>query len=159
MTSGGRGRGFFLGAAGGLALALLLVGAGSLLPQQGGWSPAATNPPLNLASASAGAAATATNSSLAPQVQMIGGVSAGNETGAEPSFGAAVSATTTAAASGAEVFASLGSPASSQRPASALAALPVEGAGAVLSAVSPLLIGLLVAGLVYGAYLRRQDSA
>ena len=46
-----------------------------------------------------------------------------------------------------------------QEPSSLLAVLPGEGVGKLIATVSPLLIGLLVAALVYGAYARRQDAS
>lgn len=46
-----------------------------------------------------------------------------------------------------------------QRPDSLLAVIPGEGAASLVGTVSPLLIGLLVAALVYAAYSRRQDAS
>jgi hypothetical protein len=43
-------------------------------------------------------------------------------------------------------------------PSSLLANLPGQTVGGLLATVSPLLVGLLVAALIYGTYLRRQDS-
>jgi len=37
--------------------------------------------------------------------------------------------------------------------------LPGESAGSFLATISPLLVGFLVAALIYGAYSRRQDSS
>jgi hypothetical protein len=36
--------------------------------------------------------------------------------------------------------------------------LPGESVGGLIATVSPLLVGLLVAALLYGVYTRRQDS-
>jgi len=49
-------------------------------------------------------------------------------------------------------------PNSAQRPDSLLSAMPGEGASTLVGTLSPLLFGLVIAGLVYGAYSRRQDS-
>jgi hypothetical protein len=46
-----------------------------------------------------------------------------------------------------------------QRPKSLLTVLPGESVGSLIATLSPLLIGLLVAALIYGAYSRRQDSS
>jgi hypothetical protein len=45
------------------------------------------------------------------------------------------------------------------RPGSLLTALPGESVGSLIATLSPLIIGLLVAALIYGAYSRRQDSS
>jgi len=37
--------------------------------------------------------------------------------------------------------------------------LPGEGVGSVIATLSPILVGLLIAALVYGAYTRRQDAS
>jgi hypothetical protein len=44
-------------------------------------------------------------------------------------------------------------------PNSLLVSLPQEGAGNLLATFSPLLVGLIVALLIYGAFTRRQDSS
>jgi hypothetical protein len=51
------------------------------------------------------------------------------------------------------------SAATAQRPDSLLAVIPGEGAASLVGTVSPLLLGLLVAALVYAAYSRRQDAS
>ena len=58
-----------------------------------------------------------------------------------------------------QVQSGAGAAAGTQKPSSLLAVLPGESAGRVIATVSPLLVGLLVAALVYGAYARRQDSS
>lgn len=51
------------------------------------------------------------------------------------------------------------SPTPQQAPGSALRVLPSESASDVVSALAPLGVGLVLAGLVYGLYVRRQDRA
>jgi hypothetical protein len=51
------------------------------------------------------------------------------------------------------------SAATPQRPDSLLAVIPGEGAASLVGTVSPLLLGLLVAALVYTAYSRRHDAS
>jgi hypothetical protein len=46
-----------------------------------------------------------------------------------------------------------------QRPNSLLTVLPGESVGNLIATLSPLIIGLLVAVLIYSAYSRRQDSS
>ena len=46
-----------------------------------------------------------------------------------------------------------------QRPGSLLTVLPGESVGNLLATLSPLIIGLLVAALIYGAYSRRQNAS
>jgi Zn-dependent protease with chaperone function len=45
------------------------------------------------------------------------------------------------------------------RPNSLLTVLPGESVGSLIATLSPLLVGLLVAVLIYSAYSRRQDSS
>jgi hypothetical protein len=179
MTGGMRGRGFFAGAVGGLALALLLVGAASFLPQ-----PSHT---LQTASPPQGSAASMTaintnKASAASTTTTAGALFASNQSGAQnagvgapavstatttttmASSTATVAASTTSRASGASTPAAQGgfsasSGAQQQKPNSLLTVLPGEGAASLFTTLSPLVLGLLVAALVYGAYTRRQDSS
>lgn len=165
--------GFFAGAVGGLALALLLVGVASFLPQ--------TNSPLNTASTpqrsaqpvtttlatKASAASTTTNGSAQFIAGLPGAQVAGNSAPAAASSNktttaGGASASSVASGVGNQVQAGLaaaGGTQGQQKPNSLLAVLPGESVGSLIATVSPLLIGLLVAALVYGAYARRQDSA
>ncbi len=156
MRSGG----FFVGAVGGLALALLVVGVASFLPQ--------TNSPLNTTSTPQGSAQSVTTAVLATSTttngsaEFIAGVA--GEQIAGVSAPAASSNTTTppvgaGAASVQSGLTATGGTQGQQRPSSLLAVLPGESVGSLIATVSPLLVGLLVAALVYGAYVRRQDSA
>lgn len=153
--------GFFAGAVGGLALALLLVGVASFLPQ--------TNSPLNTASTPQGSAQSVTSAVLATSTttngsaQFIAGVP-GEQIAGIGAPAAASSNTTTppAGASAASVHGGLAAASGTQgqqKPSSLLAVIPGESVGSLIATVSPLLIGLLVAALVHGAYVRRQDSA
>jgi hypothetical protein len=45
------------------------------------------------------------------------------------------------------------------RPNSLLTVLPGESVGSLIATLSPLLVGLLVAVLIYSAHSRRQDSS
>ena len=167
--------GFFAGAVGGLALALLLVGLASLLPQ--------TSNPLGIASTqhgnaqsatttlatSAPATSKATNGSAQPGgnpavAQVAGnGAPAAVSTSSETSTVAGTNASSVASSVCNQAIpglvASGGTQAQEQKPSSLLAVLPGESVGSLIATVSPLLIGLLVAALFYGAYARRQDSA
>ena len=168
MKSGG----FLAGALAGLAVALLVVGAASVLPQ--------TNSPLETASLRASAqsvtakvemSASATSSttngsaqfaSTPPVAQIAGaaGPAASSSTTTAPQAGASavsnLSGANNTVKSG--LTASAGTRAQ-QEPGSLLAVLPGESFGRVVATVSPLLVGLLLAALVYGAYARRQDTA
>jgi len=166
MRSGG----FFTGAVGGLAIALLVIGAASLLPQ--------TNNPLKAASpqatlqsvtTSAATKALATSSTTNGSGQFAAVQPGGQIAGLPISAPASSSTTTTpSAVAGAasalsggsnQVQSGAGAAGGTQKPSSLLAVLPGESAGRVIATVSPLLVGLLVAALVYGAYARRQDSS
>lgn len=166
MRSGG----FFAGAVAGLAIALLVVGTASFLPQTNSplrtASPQAAEQSLTTAFASnALATSSTTNSSgqlAAPPVAQVAGVAgasapASSSTTAAPPAGAASSLS--GASSQVQGGATAAGTQAQREPSSLLAALPGEGAGRVVATVSPLLIGLLVAALVYGAYARRQDSS
>lgn len=116
-----------VGAVGGLAIALLLVGLVAAFPQ--------ANPII------------ASQTSVAP---VLSNSQSAAVAGA-PVFiaGAASGPATTAQANGA----------TAQRPDSLLAVLPGESSASVLGTVSPLLLGLVVAAMVYAAYSRRQDAS
>jgi len=154
-----------------LAIALLVVGTASFLPQ--------TSSPLRAASLQVGAQsatstvttkALTTSSTANGSAQFVAGAPPGAEAAA---IGAAASSSTTTTPAAAGAASSVpgisnqdhsGATAAAgtqgqQEPGSLLAVLPGESAGRVIATVSPLLIGLLVAALVYGAYARRQDSA
>ncbi len=182
MTGGVRGGGFFAGAVGGLALAILLVGIVSFLPPSNIVSQAESGVEKYAASSGpASQTATSTTSiSVASTTTALSTTSTATQAGAQnaaassASAAPSVTATTTVSSS-----ASASSPALSdsnrpviqgglsaaggapgqQRPNSALTALPGESIGSLLATLSPLLIGLLVAVLIYGAYSRRQDSS
>ncbi|HEV2389182.1 MAG TPA: hypothetical protein VGS04_00510 [Nitrososphaerales archaeon] len=163
--------GFFAGAVGGLALALLLIGLASLLPQ--------TSNPLDVVSTQHGNAQSASTTlvSTAPvaskssnsSAQSMGAPSVAQVAGNGAAAASSSSETTTSSASASSVASSAGNIATpglassggvqaQQKPSSLLAVLPGESVGSLIATVSPLLIGLLVAALFYGAYARRQDS-
>ena len=161
MRSGG----FFAGAVAGLAIALLVVGAASFLPQ--------TSNPLKAASpqatTSVATRALATSSTTNGSGQFAA-VQPGGQIAGLPISAPASSSTTTAPVAGVgaasalsgggnQVQSGAGAAGGTQKPSSLLAVLPGESAGRVIATVSPLLVGLLVAALVYGAYARRQDSS
>jgi len=165
MRSGG----FFAGAVAGLAIALLVVGAASFFPQTNPLaSPQATAQSVTTTvTPKALATSTTTNSSA----QFIAGLPGAQIAGV--AAGAASSSNTTAPLAGASAASTPSAPSNQaqsgltassgaqgqQKPSSLLAALPGESVGSLIATVSPLLIGLLVAALVYGAYARRQDSS
>jgi hypothetical protein len=171
MRSGG----FFAGAVGGLALALLLVGVVSFLPQSGATIQAASTqgqsqPEAALATTTSVSSTTASTcfDSPAPQAPcvpsppirlttnstaVVGGLAASGNVAVS---GSSSSSPLSNGSAPAAVIAGKG--ATLQKPNSLLTALPREGVGTLLGTVSPLLIGLLVAALVYRAYARRQDA-
>jgi hypothetical protein len=172
MRSGG----FFAGAVGGLALALLLVGVVSFLPQSGatllaGSTRGQTQPNSALATTTNVPATTTSTctASPAPQTPCVPGPAFSLSTnstavlgGLAASGNAAVSSSSSlsppADGSAPPAAASAGKGATPQKPSSLITALPGEGVGTLLATLSPLFIGLLVAALVYGAYTRRQDA-
>lgn len=141
--------GFYAGAAGGLAIALLLVVLVAVYPQ--------ANPTISGSSATTTALNASTECSaccaaceiIIPQTTSASGAQAQVNT---PGAGA----TSTPIV---ETAPNATTPSQAQRPDSLLAVLPGEGVGSLLATISPLLIALLVAGLVYGAYSRRQDAS
>ncbi len=137
-----------MGAGAGLVLALALVAAGSMLPR------AASSPP-SLAGATAGSTTTLVSGvSSSARPQGAAGLSAVSRSAAPPPAQAqSTTATETASESS---TAGTGAALSS---GSLLAALPGESGETVLTTVSPLLAGLLIAALFYWAYARRQDSS
>jgi hypothetical protein len=152
MTGGMGGKGFLGGAVVGLALALLLVGVASFVPQSNsalktGSTPANGAAQVVAASMSTTNVVTTTSTCFAAQPQAGSCVSSPTPPLPSPSAGSssAPSQSTT-------------SKTQQQRPGSLLTILPGEGIGGLLATISPLLVGLLVAALVYGAYTRRQDS-
>jgi len=189
MTARVRGGGFAMGAVGGLAVALLLVGVVTYLPQttylpQGNPSMAAKNAASG-GSAPAPAASTtaALDMSTSSHVASSATTPPGAQNGASgaPAVAAGVASTTsvrsaqttvTTTVSSPSILVSPGPPQTSafagsasngtqpqqQRPASQLTALPRESIGSLVATLSPLLVGLLVAALIYSAYSRRQDS-
>ena len=203
--TGGMGRGgFFAGALGGLAMALLLVGVASLVPQTNPAMQAASTSSLNVAQGAASTTTTAAFSSAGSAMTSVAAPSATTvsstttvvtSSAAPPSAGVTKTATVTTTVAGPSSAASVvdqggqsvvstatttvagvasgsvsyqaggngpspaasGANAAEGRPSSLLAALPGEGVGALLGTLSPLLIGLLVAVLIYGVYSRQQD--
>jgi hypothetical protein len=180
MTAGMRGGGFFVGGVGGLALALLLVGVVSFLPP--------SNTALRAGSAQAtNAAGGASATSVASSTTTVFATSSALETAANLTQNnsqtpqAAVTATTTVTATAtnaidgevgaASTTTAAGASAPSRvaglpsgaeqtpRPGSLLSALPGESVASLIATISPLLVGLVVAVLIYGAYSRRQDSS
>ena len=142
--SGRGGRGFLFGAAGGLVLALVVVGVASLVPSQGRQS--STIGAVTVAAASmSGPASTSGASSGAstPSTQPNGSLSNIGQSSHVPSIQPVQTTTTTAAA----------------QPGSALATLPSESLGGLLSVAAPVFVGLLLAGLAYAVFLRRQDES
>jgi hypothetical protein len=179
MTAGVRGGGFVMGAVGGLALALLLIGAVSYLPHANTASQALYSPAkdagqgASAASATTYAAATTTSAGVAyvPASQTtstIAGPQAGGAQAPASSTtvgpGASTPTTTAKANASSANTPSLQSAAGAaggglQRPNSLLTVLPGESVGNLITTLSPLLVGLLVAVLIYTAYSRRQDSS
>ncbi|HVC27507.1 MAG TPA: hypothetical protein VND40_05045 [Nitrososphaerales archaeon] len=176
MTGWMRGRGFFAGAVGGLALALLLVGVASFLPP--------SNNPLQTSltpqgGPSFGGAASATTTSQALSTSTTTAPAQNAPPGAQNEVVAPASTTTVTAATTTTTVAEGAGPitaplsagnasvrsgptassGATQRPSSLLTALPGESVASLLATLSPLIIGFLVAALVYGAYARRQDSS
>ena len=171
-----RGNRFLAGALGGLALALLVVGAGALTPQAS---------PQNGATSGVGAFGcytcpipsssntthqTCTNTiacqvptqsppptSINPTLQ---NTSSGVAALASPNSSASTSSSSSTPAAITNLPNSVvpSQPNAAQRPDSLLSAMPGEGVSTLLGTLSPLLVGLVIAGLVYGAYSRRQDS-
>lgn len=188
MTTGARGRGFFAGAIGGLALALLLVGVVSYLPQPNAARQALSSPAKDAGQGS-GAAYNTTHPAASTTTAGAAYVGAGqtSTTSAVPQApgsmpasvvpgGAAVNTTVTTTKASVTSAAGLSNLASNfgssqgvssngasnaaqARPGSLLTALPGEGVGNLVATLSPLLVGLLVAVLIYSAYSRRQDSS
>jgi hypothetical protein len=158
-------KGFFGGALAGLLLAVLLVGLASATPHHNGEVQIA--PSTNSLGASAQTtttlttAATSANQST-PSAALIGGAGAVTTTVTST---IAASTTTTTATATATSSACQGcqhsnyASAAQQRPSSLLVSLPGESLGSLLLALSPLLLGLLLAGAVYGAYSRRQRAS
>jgi hypothetical protein len=154
------GRRFFAGAVAGLLLALLVIGASSLLPRQGA--------PQFALSQNAAASSTATmvadtsqNTSGGAQNQLV--ISSSTSQAIAPSANATISTPSNSSSVeyGSAVTAATaigGIPPEAPRPDSALSAISSESVGNILSIVAPLLVGLLLAGLVYSTYVRRLDS-
>jgi len=134
--------GFFAGAVGGLAIALLLVGLVAAFPQ--------ANPAIQ---ASSPAAALQTTTS--PQFAS-GQLGVASSPLVVP--GAASGPNSSSSAGGPTTLARTNS-AATQRPDSLLAVLPSQSEASLVGTISPLLLGLLVAALVYAAYSRRQDAS
>lgn len=134
--------GFFAGAVGGLAVALLLVGLVSVYPQ--------ANPPIPASSAST----TCAFCELTIPQPIT------NSSGAKAQFNAPAVASSSSASEAAPVTAAATTSQTKQHtPDSLLTALQGESVGSVVATISPLLLGLLVAALVYSAYARRQDAS
>jgi hypothetical protein len=134
--------GFFVGAVGGLAIALLLVGLVAVYPQ--------ANPAIG---PSSHVAVTETTNS----VQLANGQAGVGSAPAIGRGGPNVSSSSSPALGPITIANANGS--RSSRPDSLLAVIPGEGAASLVGTVSPLLIGLLMAALVYSAYSRRQDAS
>jgi hypothetical protein len=127
--------GFFAGAVGGLAIALLLVGLVAVFPQA---NPSAAPPPTASVQVS-------TATSVAGGAMAVPG--SANASGASSS------------ASRSTIIPSTNGAQAQHAPDSLLAVLPGESAGNLVGTLSPLLVGLVVAALVYAAYSRRQDAS
>jgi hypothetical protein len=190
-----RDKGFYAGALGGLALALLVVGAGALGPQPSDQVITSAHPPAvlgaagsvgssmaNTSESSGGSGSTTTIStpnassptsvasaqsspSSAPYVGNFASSATPKKstmTTSSPASQSSSSGSSVAVAPGQQPQGVVGTqPALStapHRPDSLLAAIPGEGVSTLLGTLSPLIVGLLVAALVYGAYSRRQDS-
>lgn len=175
---GSRG-GFFAGAVGGLAIGLLLIGVVSFLPQSNNSTLPHGGPAKSGAEAIFAATSMTTTttgcSSCGPSTSHSSAQSAPQSAAVNaPPAGAAgaagASSSTTYSGSSASQFqgsapvlttqagASNGGP-QAQMPGSLLTVLPGESVGSLIATLSPLLIGLLVAALIYGAYTRRQDAS
>lgn len=159
MTRGMGGKGFFAGAIGGLALAVLLVGAVTLLPQTSIASRApvansfATSTTSSCSSCLAEGNPSQTSSLSSAALPSIASQAA-------PGGAAAIYASSTASQTSSSITPGTTTTSSlqaQQRPASLLGALPGEGVTNLIGTISPLIVGLLVAALVYAAYVRRQD--
>jgi hypothetical protein len=134
--------GFFAGAVGGLAIALLLVGLVAAFPQ--------ANPAIG---PSSHVEATETTAS----VQLANGQAG---VGSAPAIGRGAPNVSSSYSPGlGPVTIANANGATSPRPDSLLAVIPGESAASLVGTFSPLLLGVLVAALVYSAYSRRQDAA
>jgi hypothetical protein len=200
MTAGVRGGGFVMGAVGGLALALLLVGAVSYLPQanpasqalyslakdagQGATAAVATTQTAASTSAAGGgnlaivqtsttspgpqaapgdnaprSGSSSSTTTTAPPAVNVGNASAALTTTIPAPVAATTYYTITVSSASFHYGAEAASGGLQQRPNSLLTVLPGESVGNLTATLSPLLIGLLVAVLIYSAYSRRQDSS
>jgi hypothetical protein len=164
--------GFFAGAAGGLAIALVLVGLVSAFPQANLQIPAT---PSAASGHGAGVdVVTTTEVSISDitcppnptppylstcQVTRITSVVTSTNSTCTPCELVVPSSPPTASGSNAANSGSATASQAQQGPASLLASLPGEGVGGLLVTISPVLIGLLAAAMVYGAYVRRQDAS
>jgi len=167
MRSGG----FFAGAVAGLAIALLVVGAASFLPQTSNLLNTASLGTAHSVTTAVATTALAASTTTNGGAQVIGGLPGAQIAGIAAPASSSSSTTTPLAGANAASTPSApsnqvqsGSTATSgalgqQKPSSLLAVLPGESVGSLIVTVSPLLIALLVAGLVYGAYAKRQDSS
>jgi hypothetical protein len=159
--------GFFSGAVGGLAIALLLIGLVALYPQANPSIPG----PSTLGSTVTGVTSTAAStSSGCPNSPTYYGLCQGAAASSSPqpstinpaiagAQNSASSLTTTTNTQSTILAEITASGPTQQRPDSLVAVLPGEGSGSLIATISPLLLGLLVAALVYGAYVRRQDAS
>jgi hypothetical protein len=125
--------GFFAGAVGGLAIALLLVGLVAAFPQA--------------------------NPSAAPATTTYAQVSGGQSAAAVAVPGVANASGSPSAAGRSTIVVSPSSAQTKHEPDSLLAVLPGESVASLIGTLSPLLLGVLVAALLYAAYSRRQDAS
>jgi hypothetical protein len=154
MRTGGGSGGFLGGAVLGLVLALLLAGVGSLFFRQGSspQAPAQTEF-AGGAAANSSAGSSSVTTSAAQQAQ------AGLSAPSQASSQGAGNGSSTSSSIASALTSTGGVLSQVQRPNSALSILPSEGIGTLVGTVAPLLVGLLAAAMVYGAYTRRQDSS
>jgi len=136
--------GFFAGAVGGLAIALLLVGLVSVYPQ--------ANPPIPVSS-------TATTTQTTSCIYLNPETTCAFLATSNPVSGAANPQLNAPESVGVAPVAAASTGQAQPRPDSLLAVLPGESVGSLIATISPLLVALLIAGLVYGAYVRRQDAS
>lgn len=157
MTEMRTGGGFLGGAAVGLALALLVVAAGSVLLKQGG--PSQASAPVEYSGGVSFAASTSSQASTSRAVPSLQGAGpAGVSAPQAQVAGEANSSSTSAVNAAGSPTSTVRSPAQ-PRPSSTLSMLPAEGAAAVATATAPVLVGLLAALVVYAAYSRREDAS
>jgi hypothetical protein len=151
-------KGFMVGGLVGLALAVLLVGASSFYGHPGAAASSGlqSTPYQVPAPTQPGTTTYTAVSTAAPQGALNSAAKVQSTQAPTPTAGAATTTTSPQVSPApAPVSAVAPVPISSSR----LSTLPAEGVGQLAVTVSPLLVGLVVAGLLYGLYTKRQDSA